>query len=947
LSAFLTSYPELAAWFADLRGRESELSPAALSASFLDACKTLGVPEDACSSLNTQQMQAELVAYFASSANTSDGPDAPIDALIADDAPTGISPEAAPAVDTASVAEEEQEIRQSETDEEEREITEGKAETAPEESEQSEAGEAVAEAESTTETLSQVSERLESDEGAEETASQPEASEEKAETSEQQVSAGEEVEAVAEIEGVAAGVKQENASPPARMRLWRRARQPRRPRRRWSLKRHLITWTLLTLLLSGILIPAGFLVNFGMSAYSAYNNISKEAKVAVSHLTNVQNIFTTPGRGQSVFSSALNEDKLEQAQKEFIASGQDFQQLHDQLQRSSTLQAVVTYFPSYRSMLQSAQVASLIGVDIARIGQIITASGMQIAPSLKGPLLASASQPLVTPQMLNAVSATITQVIPLLNDVQAKSTGLDLNTLPISAKDRSEIEPVLQRLPEVIKDLGIAQSMLGVAGWLLGVDAPRTFLVQTMDETELRGAGGFTGQYGELKINGGRVGPFNLQDISLLEYTPTSANQGQTAPTQYSSWWPFANFGLRDSNISADFPTTAQLAINLYKQEEGDQVDGVISFTPVLIEHILNVIGSVYMPDYKVTVTAQNLEDLLHYYQLNNTGITQQEQQTSDTATSVRKRFTNTLASLFLQRVRAASPSQLLAMGQIVLSDLKSRDLEVYFANPTAEAVLEQYGLAGQMDRSTAHDGLYIVQQNLSASKASQYVQTTIHDTVTLDSKGGATHVLQLRLVYNQAGTVYGYDTYYDYLRVYVPPNSRLISGDGFSNGTPLCGGAYGDCPTSGVYPGGELTCPAGQYQPGSSPPSLTGSDGVSWQPLQQIGGPTNTTSDEPGRAMYGGWVIVPKNCTMNVTLSWYVPSLSQQPYSLLIQRQTGTFPQLDLSILPSAADCALLRSSGLHFAGVLTKDASFTLPVSQSQTTSSGGADCYPGSGV
>jgi hypothetical protein len=272
--------------------------------------------------------------------------------------------------------------------------------------------------------------------------------------------------------------------------------------------------------------------------------------------------------------------------------------------------------------------------------------------------------------------------------------------------------------------------------------------------------------------------------------------------------------------------------------------------------------------------------------------------------------------------------------------------LEIYFANPTAEAVLEQYGLAGQMDRSTTHDGLYIVQQNLSASKASQYVQTIIHDTVTLDSQGGATHVLQLRLVYNQAGAVYGYDTYYDYLRVYVPPNSRFISGDGFANGTPLCGGSYGDCPVNGVYPGGELTCPAGQYQPGASPPSLSGSDGVTWLPLQQIGGPTNTTSDEPGRAMYGGWVIVPKNCTMNVTLSWYVPPLSQQPYSLLVQRQTGTFPQLDLAILPSAADCAQLHTSGLHFTGILTRDVSFTLPVKPA-TKNSANASCYPGSGV
>ena len=43
------------------------------------------------------------------------------------------------------------------------------------------------------------------------------------------------------------------------------------------------------------------------------------------------------------------------------------------------------------------------------------------------------------------------------------------------------------------------------------------------------------------------------------------------------------------------------------------------------------------------------------------------------------------------------------------------------------------------MDRSTTHDGLYVVQANLSASKASQYVQTIMHDTVTLDAAGVCT----------------------------------------------------------------------------------------------------------------------------------------------------------------------------------------------------------------
>ena len=716
---------------------------------------------------------------------------------------------------------------------------------------------------------------------------------------------------------------------------------PVRPAR--TRQQRILTRVLLLVILGAILVPVGFSISFGINAYTTYTRLSSQAHSAVNQLLAAKNVFYSGGKVH--LSDLFDSTRLQQAQKDFVAAEHDFQQLKAQLQQSSTLTTITSYFPQYRTTFSSALAASTIGADAAYIGKIATGNAIQIVPSFRGPLLAASSKPLITQSTLDEIGVTIGQVLPVLSDIQAQAHSISLDTLPLSATQKAQVGQILQALPQAINDLTTARDLLGAAGWLLGVDQPRTFLVQTMDRAELRGTGGFTGQYGELKVSGGRIAPFSLTDISLIEYVPGSANQGQLAPEQYRSWWPFANWGLRDSNISADFPTSAQLAINLYKQETGNQVDGVISFTAVVIEHILNIIGPIQVPAYNTTVTAQNLEDLLHYYQLNNTGITKQyfTNTSGSNSTSTRKRFTNYLASLLTARVRSASPTELLAILQSVLHDLKTKDLQIYFTNPTAEDALMRYGYAGQMDRSTTHDGLYVVQQNLSASKASQYVQTILHDTVTLDSKGGATHVLQIRLVYDQAGPVYGYDTYYDYLRVYVPPTSQLLGGDGFSSGTPLCGGAYGNCPVNGPYPNGELQCPAGQYQPGDEPPTLTDPSGATWEPLQTLGPPTNTTSDEPGRAMYGGWIILPKNCTITVSLSWYVPPMSSRPYSLLVQRQAGTFPELDLTILPAAGACTALSTAGLHFDNILTQDTSFTLPVYKSTTA----GRCYPGSGV
>src|SRR5205807_6191009 len=100
-------------------------------------------------------------------------------------------------------------------------------------------------------------------------------------------------------------------------------------------------------------------------------------------------------------------------------------------------------------------------------------------------------------------------------------------------QQRSQLIQLLSILPTVRTDLLQVQDLLGVASWVLGVDGPRTFLVQTMDRAELRPTGGFTGQYGELHIDGGRISPFTLRDISLVEYADNNPTYGQLPPAQY------------------------------------------------------------------------------------------------------------------------------------------------------------------------------------------------------------------------------------------------------------------------------------------------------------------------------------------------------------------------------------------------------------------------------
>jgi len=717
-----------------------------------------------------------------------------------------------------------------------------------------------------------------------------------------------------------------------------------RPRRAKLIRS--IAIPLFLLFLSAAIIPAVMAFNYGMGAYTTYTALRSEAYDGIQHLLNVKTVFSGLNSHATGF---LDLGKLHLAQKEFNAAHKDFQQVQFTLDHAAIIATVVQYFPQYRSQVITVHAISQIGIDITNIGQELIHSATILAPTFRGPLLNAANEPLVTPAMLELVGATIDHILPILSDIQAQSHMFSLEALPVnvSAHQRAQLEQLLQALPQAQADLIQARDLLGAAGWMLGVNEPRAFLVQTMDRAELRPTGGFTGQFGELSIKGGRVAPFSLKDISLVEYVDNSPTLGMVALPQYRDWWPFANWGLRDSNLSADFPTSAQIAINKYKSEIGHHVDGVIMFTPFLIEHILQIIGPIQVPGYNDTITAQNLEERLHYYQQDNTGLAKQVvNQPGDTTTSSRKRFTSLLAQLLVNRVRHAPPDEIIAIARQMLYDLKTKDLQIYVSNQQVEALLVQFGDAAQVDRSTAHDGLYVVQANISASKASQFVRTIMHDTVTLNTDGGATHVMQMRLVYNQVGPVYGYDTYRDYVRVYVPPTSKFLWGDGFDTGKPLCGAYYPACPPTDVYPKQELLCPAGQFQPGAAAPSLVDENGGNWHPLDTVGPPTNFQSDEPGRAMFGGWVVVPKNCTMTIALSWYVPPDGHTtPYTLLVQRQAGTFPELDLTILPTPGNCGVLETAGQYFDGILGEDTPFALR--SFVAGGNGSVGCYPQPGV
>jgi len=684
-----------------------------------------------------------------------------------------------------------------------------------------------------------------------------------------------------------------------------------------------------------VLLPAGA----GVAAYSAYNNINAMAHDGLNHLLKVKSLLNVSKNDPT---AALNATKLQQAQVEFKGAEDDFVELQQLVDHPDIQGAITQFAPQYGSKLGQVQSLVQVALDVSRMGDELSGVGLIGANIIHGsPLATGSTKPLISVTDINAIEGSLVHALYYISDIRMHMSHISVKDLPISEAQKAQLASLLPLLPKAQDMIVQAQGLVGLVAWLLGVGHQRRFLIQTMDSAELRPGGGFTGQYGILQIQDGRMAPFNLTDVTLLDYAGNGTAIGRRAPDGYS-WMHFGNWGIRDSNLSGDFPTTARMTMQLFQDEGGGPVDGDIAFTPSLIGHILDVTGPIKVPGYDETITSRNLEDRLHYYQQDYSAIAREKQISGNYSHSGRKAFTSTLGKILLDRVRHLPVKQLMEVVKGAIKDIQSHDLEMYFTNPAVEGWQVQHSYSSSTDTFSKQDGFIVVQANISISKASQYVHTSEHDDVTLDAQGGAKHNLTITLNYQQKGPVYGYDTYADYIRVYAPQDAQFISGDGFDSGHALCTpGASKPSSRTGrslptatgcgqynrYFPSSARYCPNGNYSLGMRGFQLDGTS-LAWS-VDSLGPPTALTSDLPGRAMWGGLTETPKNCISTITVSWYVPhavkKVNGQPsYTILVQKQGGYIPTIELVIDANA----IKGLKNFTFKGDINADRYFVLTV-------------------
>ncbi|MBA2677423.1 MAG: hypothetical protein H0U76_03380, partial [Ktedonobacteraceae bacterium] len=275
---------------------------------------------------------------------------------------------------------------------------------------------------------------------------------------------------------------------------------------------------LLLVLVLALLIPSLLVVFEGINGYLLY----KKAHDGLQHLQNAQTIISSGPKGNT--ARYLDVNKLRQAQVEVDTANNDFHTLSSRLDSDGAVGLLSSMAPK---QIVTARSLAHIGADATEIAQQGVRSAITLSPTLTPALShplggGSATSPIVTRPVLDELGKDFDFMLPRLHDMQKYSKDVDPNALPLSDSQRKMITTALPLLPVGEGLLTQLRGNMDVLAWFLGVDEPRTFLVETMDRGELRATGGFTGQFGEMELNGGRMAPLSLKNIGQFEEDHTA-----------------------------------------------------------------------------------------------------------------------------------------------------------------------------------------------------------------------------------------------------------------------------------------------------------------------------------------------------------------------------------------------------------------------------------------
>jgi hypothetical protein len=193
-----------------------------------------------------------------------------------------------------------------------------------------------------------------------------------------------------------------------------------------------------------------------------------------------------------------------------------------------------------------------------------------------------------------------------LDDADDSAARIDTaSTIPQIGSAVDQIVDLVARAKGVVGGLETAASLLPT---MLGGSEPRSYLLLSLNNAELRATGGLPGAIALVTADQGAVTLGTTSSATALgnfaePVLPLSDAESTLYGEALGTW-------MHDVNFTPDFARTGELAQAMWELRTGQVVDGVISVDPIALSYLLAATGPIPL-ESGITLTSDNAAKIL------------------------------------------------------------------------------------------------------------------------------------------------------------------------------------------------------------------------------------------------------------------------------------------------------------------------------------------------
>ena len=441
---------------------------------------------------------------------------------------------------------------------------------------------------------------------------------------------------------------------------------------------------------------------------------------------------------------------------------------------------------SIAPLLAVARALPFVRVQVRGTVALIDAGGLLTSAALR---LTAAADAIIRPADPNSpVRHSLTSLTSVHAALVAGLQALDQSIVEVGRLDGYRLVGPLAparaelaaRLPAARAEAARAEAGLRAFLSFAGADGDRRYLVFSQNPDEVRPTGGFLGTYGVLNATQGGLAIARYGDIIPWFNAPEHAHaivNSADAPVALRIINPPSAQTLANVNAGPDWPTAAQLALDLWAKGGEEPVDGVLSFAPDFLARMVGVLGPVDVSDFGETVTAENLVERIDYHTHHDPAATDVD----------RKRFATELVRLVLDKLLAAPATKFRALGQAAAKGFDNREAMAWSTDPSVVSVLHSLRWDGAF---VGARGDFVASSDFEyAAKNGRALHRTFDHHVELHADGSARVTTTLTVANTAPPDPLNIDSL-SYVILYGPRGARLADTSDAQDGEepPLAG---------------------------------------------------------------------------------------------------------------------------------------------------------------